>query len=80
MTPTSHKQNKQETLGLQTLVRRLLPNIKNSNNYNNNLEIIIIIIIIWFGDNVTMSYDLMAQRLARRAEDRKVPGSSPTQN
>ena len=24
--------------------------------------------------------DLMAQRLARRAEDRKVPGSSPTQD
>ena len=24
--------------------------------------------------------DLMAQRLARRAEDREVPGSSPTQD
>ena len=25
-------------------------------------------------------FDLMAQRLARRAEDREVPGSSPTQD
>ena len=25
-------------------------------------------------------YSLMAQRLARRAEDREVPGSSPTQD
>ena len=27
-----------------------------------------------------ISSDLMAQRLARRAEDREVPGSSPTQD
>ena len=30
--------------------------------------------------NLPSQRDLMAQRLARRAEDRQVPGSSPTQN
>ena len=29
---------------------------------------------------VFVKRDLMAQRLARRAEDREVPGSSPTQD
>ena len=30
--------------------------------------------------HITFARDLMAQRLARRAEDREVPGSSPTQD
>ena len=31
--------------------------------------------------NVSATHrDLMAQRLARRAEDREIPGSSPTQD
>ena len=47
------------------------------------------LLIDWWGtifgyvSSQLMAYierDLMAQRLARRAEDREVPGSSPTQD
>ena len=35
---------------------------------------------LWHLNNNDMQTDLMAQRLAHRAEDREVPGSSPTQD